>query len=149
MAAAMTARSARERRGDAMGMTTTRTLTAPAVGPEARAGDEEDGADGGRGPRGGEAEGSSLSLAGEMLSRVPASVTSLTGLTRLDLSSNLLTELPETLGRLRALTHLTLTWNKLRRLPASVARLSSLVEVRPARSVPHTRTPSPEHSLAD
>ena len=87
MAPAMTARSARERRGEAMGMTTTWTrpaattapapASAPAVGPEVRAEDEEDGADGGRGSRVGEGGGSSLSLAGEMLSRVPASVTSL------------------------------------------------------------------------
>ena len=76
---------------------------------------------------------SSLSLAGEMLSKVPTSIISSGGLrnhlTHLNLSSNLLIKLPTAIGNLLRLRVLTLTWNKLVSLPAEIGKLCHLREL--------------------
>ena len=70
-----------------------------------------------------------LSLSGEMISKVPQTVTGLVNLKELDLSSNLLTDLPNSLGRMKALQILTLTWNKLSALPDTISQLTELREL--------------------
>lgn len=73
-----------------------------------------------------ETAGASLSLAGEGLSRVPASLMDLasravsTTLATLDLSCNAIAEVPRSVSRLRALRVLNLSHNKLTRLPSTI-----------------------------
>jgi internalin A len=67
-----------------------------------------------------------LDLAVNLLSRVPASLESLTALTWLDVSANALAEVPEWLGNLTALTSLDLSMNRLRKVPQVLGNLVSL-----------------------
>lgn len=85
--------------------------------------------------------GTSLSLSGEDMQRVPPLLMrlaplSLSGnLTTLDLSSNAIAEIPRNVSRLRALRTLNLAFNKLTRLPSTIGASTTSTRRRPRSSV--------------